>query len=63
MTQAVNFGEDYSSTGKTQKSYVVSFKGLIVHALDVLRTKQKGKLMLSMSDLPDLIKRDIGLLR
>ncbi|KXF83188.1 hypothetical protein [Enterovibrio coralii] len=63
MTQAVNFGEAYTSAGKTQKSYAVSFKGLITHALDVLRSKQANKSMLSTNDLPDHIKRDIGLMR
>ncbi|MDD1779718.1 hypothetical protein LRP49_00790 [Enterovibrio sp. ZSDZ35] len=63
MTQAVNFAEAYASESTTNKSYAVSFKGLIFHALDVLRSKQKSKMMLSTSDLPDHIKRDIGLIR
>lgn len=63
MTQAVNFTAGVCSAEKTQKNYAVSFKGLIAHAKDVFRQHNVIKVNRSLSDLPDHIKRDIGLIR
>ncbi|MEZ9524286.1 hypothetical protein [Enterovibrio norvegicus] len=63
MTQAVDFGHVVTSVDNSQKSYAVSIKGLFAHAMDILQTRQVNKTLRSTSDLPDHIKRDIGLIR
>ncbi|WP_407333846.1 hypothetical protein [Enterovibrio sp. 27052020O] len=63
MTQLVNLGPAMTSVDKVQKNYAVSFKGLIAHVMDVLRNNDANKAFHSTNDLPEHIKRDIGLIR
>ncbi|MEZ8140396.1 hypothetical protein A1OO_14510 [Enterovibrio norvegicus FF-33] len=63
MTQVVNLGPAMTSVEKVQKNYAVSFKGLIAHVMDVLRKKDVSNTFHSTHDLPEHIKRDIGLIR
>ncbi|CZF82000.1 hypothetical protein GCE9029_02966 [Grimontia celer] len=63
MTQAVNFAPAVASVEKVQKNYAVSFKGLIAHAMDVVRKRDLNKAIRSTNELPEHIKRDIGLIR
>lgn len=63
MTQAVDFAPGAASAMGNQKNYAVSFKGLIAHTKDVFRKFNVKKANRSMNELPDHIKRDIGLIR
>ncbi|MBV7296655.1 hypothetical protein [Enterovibrio paralichthyis] len=63
MTQLVNMDSSMVATGKVQKNYAVSFKGLIAHAMDVFRKHDVRKATRATNELPDHIKRDIGLIR
>ncbi|USH05546.1 hypothetical protein K6Q96_20325 [Grimontia kaedaensis] len=63
MTQAVNFAPAVASVEKVQKNYAVSFKGLIAHAMDLVRKRDLNKAIRSTNELPEHIKRDIGLIR
>ncbi|MGF1767481.1 hypothetical protein L4D06_08845 [Enterovibrio makurazakiensis] len=63
MTQFVDFGPAMTSVEKVQKNYAVTFKGLIAHAKDVLRKHDVNKAIRSTNELPEHIKRDIGLIR
>lgn len=63
MTQAVNFSPVTTSVDKMQKNYAVSFKGLIAHAMDVFRRNDVNTAIRSTNELPEHIKRDIGLIR
>ncbi|WP_434361630.1 hypothetical protein NF212_24605 [Parasalinivibrio latis] len=46
-----------------KRVYAVSFKGLIHHFKDVMARRKSVSNMYSLNELPDHIKRDIGLIR
>ncbi|RXJ74506.1 hypothetical protein CS022_02710 [Veronia nyctiphanis] len=63
MTQVVELGYNNVDFGQNNKHYSVNLKGLLFHAIDVLFKRSKKPVSMSLSELPEYIRRDIGLLK
>ncbi len=63
MAQVMNFETVTSDDVLNQKTYAVSFKGLIAHFMDILFIRSKSVKEYNVSDLPVHLQKDIGLYR
>ncbi|WP_087022535.1 hypothetical protein [Thaumasiovibrio subtropicus] len=59
MAQVANFENTHTAASVEQKAYALTFKGLIRHAWDILFVREKATIY--ASDLPEHLRKDIGL--
>jgi hypothetical protein len=63
MAHTFEIDEVLTLNVKDNKSYEVTFKGLIAHLFDIVFTRSKKKVTYNISDLPIHLQKDIGIFR
>ncbi|ORT50975.1 hypothetical protein ST37_06150 [Vibrio sp. qd031] len=63
MAQTFNFDALVVSSAKEKKAYSLSFKGLMMHLMDILFVDNSSKNSAFADDLSSHMQKDVGLMR